>query len=152
MRSGPSSGGALPQGSGRRRFAQRPPGENDYGVGADYGSGRRSPRTDQPNQSFRGRGPKGYQRSDERIHEDVCDRLSDDSWIDASDIEVRVDNGEVTLSGRVDERAAKFAAESLCDSVSGVRDIQNQLRCGPRDQEQSESETKRVKQSAGRKN
>jgi osmotically-inducible protein OsmY len=34
--------------------------------------------------SNRGRGPKNYQRSEERIREDVCDRLSDDYLIDAS--------------------------------------------------------------------
>lgn len=37
-----------------------------------------------------GRGPKGYQRSDERIREDVCDRLTEHPAIDASEIEVEV--------------------------------------------------------------
>ena len=34
-----------------------------------------------------GRGPKGYRRSDERIREDISDRLMASDWIDASDIE-----------------------------------------------------------------
>ena len=38
----------------------------------------------------RGRGPRGYTRSDERIREDVNDRLTDDGWLDASDIDVQV--------------------------------------------------------------
>jgi osmotically-inducible protein OsmY len=76
----------------------------------------------------RGRGPKGYRRSDERIREDVSDRLTDDHHLDASDIEVSVSGGEVTLSGTVESRFAKRHAEDLADSVSGVTHVQNNLR------------------------
>jgi osmotically-inducible protein OsmY len=76
----------------------------------------------------RGRGPKNYTRSDDRIREDVSDRLSDDPHIDASEIEVSVDNGEVTLSGTVNERFAKRHAEDLAERVSGVKHVQNNLR------------------------
>ena len=79
---------------------------------------------------FRGRGPRGYSRSDDRIREDVCDRLTDDPWIDASDIEVRVQNGEVTLTGFVHERQDKRFAEDLVDDLPGVREVHNQLRVG----------------------
>lgn len=75
-----------------------------------------------------GRGPRGYTRSDERIREDVSDRLTDDSWVDASDIEVAVSAGEVTLSGTVDRRESKRRAEDVAESVSGVRHVQNNLR------------------------
>lgn len=78
--------------------------------------------------SHRGRGPKGYKRSDARILEDVSDRLTDDHWLDASDIEVRVKDGEVTLSGTVDSRASKYRAEMIADSCSGVSEVQNHLR------------------------
>jgi len=76
----------------------------------------------------RGRGPKNYTRSDDRIHEDVSDRLSDDSWLDASEIEVKVANGEVTLNGLVASREDKRHAEDLADEISGVRHVQNNLR------------------------
>ena len=76
----------------------------------------------------RGKGPLGYQRSDERIRELVCESLTDDDQIDASQIEVSVKNGEVTLSGVVDDRRTKREAEDCACSVSGVRDVQNQLR------------------------
>jgi osmotically-inducible protein OsmY len=79
-------------------------------------------------QSHYGRGPKGYSRSDDRIREDVSDRLTEDWHIDASNIEVTVSNGEVTLNGMVDSRDAKRHAEDLTDSVSGVRHVQNNLR------------------------
>ncbi len=76
----------------------------------------------------RGRGPKGYTRSDDRIREDVNDRLTDDGWLDASDIEVQVSSGEVTLTGQVNDRNAKRRAEDLAEAVSGVKHVQNNLR------------------------
>ncbi len=79
---------------------------------------------------YAGRGPRGYRRSDERIREDVNERLTDDGYVDASDIEVSVNNGVVTLAGRVGRRAEKRRAEDVAESVSGVMDVSNQLRVG----------------------
>lgn len=76
----------------------------------------------------RGRGPKGYVRSDERIREDINDRLTDDWSLDATDIEVEVEEREVTLSGEVGSRADKRRAEDIAESVSGVANVQNNLR------------------------
>ena len=76
----------------------------------------------------RGRGPKNYRRSDERIKEDVNDRLSDDYYLDASDVEVAVENMEVTLTGTVRNRNDKRRAEDLAESVSGVTNVENRLR------------------------
>jgi hypothetical protein len=78
-----------------------------------------------------GRGPRGYQRSDERIREDVCDILCAHGDIDASEIEVTVLNGEVTLIGVVRERPEKRMAEDVAEQVSGVREVHNQLRVSP---------------------
>jgi hypothetical protein len=77
---------------------------------------------------FAGRGPKGYTRSDERIREDVSDKLMEHPDLDASEIEVRVSAGEVTLAGSVDSRWAKRLAEDIAESCTGVRDVMNQLR------------------------
>jgi osmotically-inducible protein OsmY len=77
---------------------------------------------------FAGRGPKGWRRSDDRIREDINERLTDHPDIDASDIEVQVKNGEVTLTGAVDARYTKRLAEDISESVSGVREVHNQLR------------------------
>lgn len=82
----------------------------------------------------RGRGPKGYKRSDSRIEEDVNDRLTDDPYLDASDIEVSVKDGEVTLSGLVAQREDKRRAEDLAELVSGVTNVQNNLRVRPREE------------------
>jgi len=76
----------------------------------------------------RGRGPKGYTRSDDRIREDVSDRLMEDWGVDATDIEVLVQAGEVTLSGTVDGRESKRRAENIAATVLGVQDVQNNLR------------------------
>jgi osmotically-inducible protein OsmY len=76
----------------------------------------------------RGRGPRGYRRSDARILEDVNEQLTDDPRLDASGLEVTVDGGEVTLSGTVDSREAKRRAEDIAESVSGVAYVVNRLR------------------------
>jgi osmotically-inducible protein OsmY len=75
-----------------------------------------------------GKGPKGWKRSDERIAEEVNQRLTDHPYVDPSGIEVAVQDGEVTLTGVVDERRAKRLAEDIAASVSGVRDVHNRLR------------------------
>ena len=76
----------------------------------------------------RGRGPAGYVRSDERIVDDVIDRLTHDEHIDAREILVKVDEGLVTLTGNVPERAMKRLAEDLVANASGVRDVRNAIR------------------------
>lgn len=81
---------------------------------------------------YRGRGPKSYVRSDERIREDVNERLTDDPELDASEIQVRVDNGEITLEGIVEDSLAKRRAEDIAYSTRGVRDVHNHLRVDTR--------------------
>lgn len=76
----------------------------------------------------RGRGPKGYRRSDDRIRDDINDRLTDDAWLDASNIDIEVKVAEVTLNGTVNSREDKRRAEDLAEAISGVRHVQNNLR------------------------
>ena len=76
----------------------------------------------------RGRGPQGYQRPDDRIVDDVIARLTDDDLIDASEILVMVENGEVTLTGNVPDRQMKHRAEDLVADASGVREVHNRIR------------------------
>jgi hypothetical protein len=109
-------------------------GAEGYGSVASYGSAGTSGREWRASETWRvpgphtGRGPKGYQRSEERIREDLSDRLTAHGLIDASDVEVRIQGAEVTLVGFVDSRAAKRAAEDLAEDVPGVREVHNQLR------------------------
>ncbi len=76
----------------------------------------------------RGRGPKNYQRSDDKIREDVSERMFHDPRLDASNVELSIADGEVTLDGTVDSKHAKRRAEDLVDSVAGIGHVQNNLR------------------------
>ena len=77
---------------------------------------------------FAGIGPRGYKRPDVRIEEEVVQRLEDAEWIDATDAEVEVADGVVTLSGEVETRAERRAAEDVAAEVAGVVDVINRLR------------------------
>lgn len=74
-----------------------------------------------------GKGPKGYQRSSERIYEDVCEVLYHSPDVDAQKLEVSVQDGIVTLTGTILNRRMKKEAERLADAVIGVEDVVNLL-------------------------
>ncbi len=108
---------------------------SNYGAGPGntrFGNDATASRGEVRRGEHQGRGPKGYQRSDERIREDINERLTDDAMIDASEIEVQVQNREVTLTGTVRNRNEKRRTEDLAESVSGVSNVQNNLRIGER--------------------
>ncbi len=77
---------------------------------------------------YTGFGPRNYHRSDERIREDLNDRLWINGQLDASGIDVAVDDGLVTLNGTVDSRWAKRTADDIAWSVPGVEDVINNLK------------------------
>lgn len=85
-------------------------------------TGRRSPERRYPP------GPKGYQRSDERLREDISDRLMEANDIDSSEVTVAVSGAKVVLEGTVPERRMKHAIEDLADACPGVLDIENRIR------------------------
>jgi hypothetical protein len=86
-----------------------------------------------------GKGPQGFQRPDERVKEMIHEALTDHEHIDATHITVEVKNGEVVLTGTVDDRNAKRLAEDIVERVSGVKDVQNQLRIQTQGQDMSSS-------------
>jgi hypothetical protein len=102
----------------------REPGDYETGSSWDRPGGTRVP----TRESFSGRGPKDYKRSDDRIREEVSDRLTDDHAVDASNMTVQVQDGEVTLTGTVPNREQKRRAEDLAEAISGVREVTNNLR------------------------
>ncbi len=78
---------------------------------------------------FYGKGPRGFSYSDEDIRRDISRALYEHGEIDASDIDVQVKNGEVTLTGTVDSRSTKNQIEELIeDEIHGVKDLNNQVR------------------------
>ena len=109
------------------------------GAGASYGTewDRTMPRA-QPGAGsgamryaegpFRGRGPRNYRRSAERILEDINESLTYDPQIDASGIEVRCADGKVVLEGEVEGRWMKHRAEDIAEACAGSLEIDNRLR------------------------
>ena len=77
---------------------------------------------------YRGKGPRNFTRSDERIREMVCERLTDDDRIDASEIDLQVQEGRVVLTGTVPSREMKWMAEDVVEQVVGSEKIENRLR------------------------
>src|SRR5919199_732705 len=125
------SGRETERGHAYERGRQQGPGESGYGAGRPGFFGGRPgtfPEGIMTPGPFAGRGPKGYQRSDERIYEEVCELLTQHPQLDASDIEVSVRNAEVTLKGTVDSRRTRRMAEEVAESASGVKDVHNELR------------------------
>ncbi len=76
----------------------------------------------------RGKGPKGYERSDDRTCEEGCEAIAEQGRIDASDVEVAVSGGIVTLSGTVGLRHHKRALELLVEPVRGVDEVYSEHR------------------------
>lgn len=113
---GYSGQGYAPSGEG---FGPSSMGGPQYGQGTQ-GHGRLRP----PH----GRGPKGYQRSDERVKEDICERLMAEPYLDASEVSVEVKDGKVMLEGTVPERPMKHRIEDVADACIGVKDIDNRIR------------------------
>jgi osmotically-inducible protein OsmY len=97
-------------------------------VASWFGAGEGERGGERRDSDFRGLGPKGYKRADERISDEAHERLTDDPWVDATMISISVSGGEVTLSGTVENREAKHRAERAVEDLSGVTHVQNNLR------------------------
>ncbi len=84
--------------------------------------------TSEQNRSALSGGANAYARSDERIREEICDRIARLGIADSTRVEVSVEAGEVTLTGTISERQAKHAIEDSVGDIPGVTDVHNQLR------------------------
>jgi len=113
--------------------------------GSEGGGGWSNTGSPTRRQSFAGRGPQGYRRSDERITKDINEELTRDDEVDASGISVEVKNGEVILKGFVTDRESKRRAEEIAESCSGVKDVQNQIRIKREDSTEMDQEGRREK-------
>ena len=102
------------------------PGQSSYGGFANEDPGFQRQQLE-PAQSARERIlPKGYVRSDDRIYEDVCEKLSH-SGLDVSEVSVSVAQAKVTLEGTVKSRRVKHAIEDCVDDCTGISDIDNRI-------------------------
>ncbi|WP_347302465.1 BON domain-containing protein [Croceibacterium sp. TMG7-5b_MA50] len=131
----PSRGGYSARGDDDRGFFDKAGDE----VASWFGDRDAARRRDQ---DHRGSGPANYTRSDQRILEDVCDTITHDRMVDGRQIQVTVQDGEVTLDGTVTSRQQKRRAEDLTDDLSGVKHVQNNLRVKDSDDSSSRSFTR----------
>jgi hypothetical protein len=116
------------------------------------GTGQSNGQTSPSRQSFAGRGPQGYKRSDERIMEDINEHLTTDHDVDASNIRVECNEGEVILKGTVTDRHSKRRAEDIAESCSGVKDVQNQLRIQQEESGESSYEGRKTEEKRTKAN
>lgn len=75
-----------------------------------------------------GTGPRGWQRRDHRIHDDVCAHLTDDGYVDVSEVEVVVHQGEVILTGTVADRRQHDRAIRIAELTRGVVGVISRVR------------------------
>lgn len=73
----------------------------------------------------RGHGPRDWRKSDERIRDEVCEALAAHRALDARDMNVGVEAGEVILSGVCPCPASRALAESIALEIVGVVAVHN---------------------------
>jgi osmotically-inducible protein OsmY len=115
----------------RQRRAEEPgmrAAQYGYRVGRSYGRDAEGARSSTWGPLRRGRAPRDYRRADDRIRDEIIECVVRDTDIDASDVEVQVAAGEVTLVGTVEDRAAKRGLEDVVERVFGVVDVHNNLK------------------------
>lgn len=93
-----------------------------------WGKGQGESDRRRPGGSHMGQRPHLHRRSDDKIHEEIWELLTNNADLDASEVELHVEGGEVTLTGTVDSRDAKWLTEDLVNSVTGVREVNNRLK------------------------
>lgn len=100
-------------------------------IGAQTGVSTGSPTGIRAGSPQRRMGPKNYVRSDERLREEVCERLAHCDHLDVSEVTVTVLSGVVTLAGTVENRRMKYEIEDVADDTFGVNDVINRLHVRP---------------------
>ncbi|NSX15483.1 BON domain-containing protein [Cupriavidus taiwanensis] len=113
--------------AGRGDWYGGPAGPRYRGPGSSGGYGAQD--WDEP--AYRRSGPKNYRRGDDRIHDEVCDRLAHAQELDVSEVTVRVQDGLVTLEGHVGDRRSKYDIEDIAERVFGVQDVINHIHVRP---------------------
>jgi hypothetical protein len=72
-------------------------------------------------------GPKGWRRTDDRILDELAEAIAR-SGVDASQVEVTVQDGVVRVAGTVEHREDRRMIEDLARDVHGVRDVEERVR------------------------
>jgi osmotically-inducible protein OsmY len=72
------------------------------------------------------RGPRGWVRSDERILDELCERIVR-AGVDASELEVAVEDHEVRLHGVLTTARDRRLVMDLAERVLGVRAVDAEI-------------------------
>jgi osmotically-inducible protein OsmY len=78
-----------------------------------------------------GKGPRGWTLRDDRLIEEVSERLMEDRLLDARRVEVSANAGVVTLAGDVPGASDMAHAEMLARQTPGVTSVVNRLQVQP---------------------
>jgi hypothetical protein len=131
-------------------------------VSAGAGARAASVRGDTPS-TYRGVGPRGYHRTDQRLRETVCERMLLDPYLDASGITVSVSKGRVVLKGTVPsvrmregaiaaaERVAPGAVRAELRVASATRTPRTKTRSRTRKRKASGGRTKKGRRAQPRR-
>lgn len=107
--------------------AERAPRLDEHGQ-ADYSTDYAlAERTETEDRTFADRGRRRDGHSDRVLWAVIVERLEEERRLDLSDVQVTVENGEVTLNGTVKHKADKRRIEDIAD-IDGVKNVQNNLR------------------------
>ena len=68
------------------------------------------------------------QKSDDKIYDQIRQKLANDPDVKGAGFDVTVKNGAVTLNGAVHDEHAREKAEKLTKKVKGVTSVTNQLK------------------------
>ncbi len=71
-------------------------------------------------------------RKDDQIMRDIGRRIKGDPRLKQADIEIRSDNGIVTLTGKAPSLPTSVRASEVASQVPGVRAVRNELSLGPK--------------------
>ena len=99
------------------------PGENTWGE-----EQFRAERREEQGRRQTNSGPRRRRKPDESLRQEIQEILIADPELEATDIEVEVEGGAVTLRGVVGDSDARLLAEELVESLAGVREVHNRLR------------------------
>jgi osmotically-inducible protein OsmY len=73
------------------------------------------------------RGPRGWIRSDERILDELCERMVR-AGVDASELAVGVEDGVVSLEGDLGTREERRYVADLAERILGVTGVYADIR------------------------
>lgn len=73
------------------------------------------------------RGPRGWVRSDERILDELCERIVR-AGVDASGLVVEVEDGGVSLEGELGTREERRFVVDVAERILGVAGVYAEIR------------------------